>query len=206
MRITIVGTGPVGRTLGRRFADLGHAIVLTARDPDGERTKAALQAVPEATVLAPAEAAAGADLVVLATQYPQAAAALEGLGDIAGKIVVDATNPLKPDLSGLSVGHTTSAGEEIQAAFPDARVVKAFNTTGFNIMAAPPAGALMLVAGNDEAARAAVLDLARAIGFDGRDAGPIERARLLEPLAMLWITLAYRQGFGRDYAFGAIRP
>jgi predicted dinucleotide-binding enzyme len=206
MKITIVGTGPVGRTLGRRFADLGHSIVFTARDLQGERMVAALSAVPAAKAVAAGEAAAGADLIVLATQYPHAIEALHSLGDIAGKPVIDTTNPLKPDLSGLSLGHTTSAGEEIQAAFPGSHVVKAFNMTGFNIMAAPPAGALMLVAGNDEAARSMAIDLAKAIGFDGSDAGPIERARLLEPMAMLWITLAYRQGFGRDYAFAAVKP
>ena len=140
----------------------------------------------------------------MATQYPDAAAALASLGDISGKIVIDTTNPLKPDLSGLTIGHETSAGEEIQRAFPAARIVKAFNTTGYNIMASPPPGALMLVAGNDAEARATAIALAGAIGFDARDAGPIERARLMEPLAMLWITLAYRQGFGRDYAFGAL--
>lgn len=204
MKITILGTGVVGRTLAARFAGLGHDIVLTARNLEGERMIEARRAVPAAHVLPVDEAAAGADAIVLATQYGDAAAALAGLGDIAGKIVIDTTNPLKPDLSGLSIGHDTSAGEELQRAFPAARIVKAFNTTGWNIMAAPPAGALMLVAGNDADARGAVLDLARAIGFDARDAGPVERARLLEPLAMLWITLAYRQGFGRDYALGVL--
>lgn len=202
MKITILGTGVVGRTLAARFAGLGHEIMLTARNLDGEKMAEARKAVPTAAVLPVAQAAAGADAIVLATQYADAAAALAGLGNIAGQIVIDTTNPLKPDLSGLSIGHETSAGEELQRAFPAARIVKAFNTTGFNIMAAPPAGSLMLVAGNDAEARTTVLELARAIGFDARDAGPIERSRLLEPLAMLWITLAYRQGFGRDYAFG----
>jgi hypothetical protein len=202
MKITILGTGVVGRTLAARFAGLGHEIMLTARNLDGEKMAEARKAVPTAAVLPVAQAAAGADAIVLATQYADAAAALAGLGNIAGQIVIDTTNPLKPDLSGLSIGHETSAGEELQRAFPAARIVKAFNTTGFNIMAAPPAKALMLVAGNDAQARTTVLELARAIGFDARDAGPIERSRLLEPLAMLWITLAYRQGFGRDYAFG----
>jgi predicted dinucleotide-binding enzyme len=204
MKITILGTGVVGRTLASRFAALGHDIVLTARNLEGEKMAEARRAVPSAAVLPAAQAAADADAIVLATQYPDAAAALAGLGDIAGKIVIDTTNPLKPDLSGLSIGHDTSAGEELQRAFPAARIVKAFNTTGFNIMAAPPQGALMLVAGNDADARGTVLELARAIGFDARDAGSIERSRLLEPLAMLWITLAYRQGFGRDYAFGVL--
>ena len=204
MKFAVLGTGAVGRTLARRFAELGHEIVLTARNLEGERMAEARRAVPSARVQPAVGAAAGADAIVLATQYPDAAAALAGLGDIAGKIVIDATNPLKPDLSGLSIGLETSAGEELQRAFPAARFVKAFNTTGYNVMAAPPKGALMLIAGNDADARAVVIGLARDIGFDARDAGPIERSRFLEPLAMLWITLAYRQGFGRDYAFATI--
>lgn len=206
MKITVVGAGNVGRTLGARFAQLGHSVIFTARDLQGDKIKAALaEAGNSAKAEEPLGAARDADLIILATQYADAANALSALGDIAGKAVVDTTNPLKPDLSGLSIGFETSAAEELQRAFPSARIVKAFNSTGFNIMANPPAGAVMMVASDDEAAKKAALDLAAGLGFQPQDAGPLSQARLLEPLAMLWISLAYRQGVGRDYTFSMTR-
>lgn len=202
MRIAVIGTGDVGRTLGGRFAQLGHEVVFTARNLGSDKMKACIEAAGGHASAAPTgEAVSGAEVVILATQYADAYSALEAAGDLTGKVVVDTTNPLKPDLSGLSIGHETSAGEEIQKAAQSARVVKCFNTTGFNIMVAPPAGAIMFAAGDDADAKSTVLGLAESLGFKSQDAGPISQARLLEPFGMLWISLAYRQGLGRDYAF-----
>lgn len=202
MKITVIGTGNVGRTLGSRFAALGHDIVFTAKNLDSDNMKASLDASEgKAVSAATRDAASGAEIVILATQYVDAHHALKAAGDLDGKIIIDTTNPLKPDLSGLSIGHETSAGEEIQKAFAGARVVKCFNTTGFNIMMSPPSGAIMLAAGDDAEAKSVVLDLAAALGFRSKDAGPLSQSRLLEPFAMLWISMAYRQGLGRDYAF-----
>jgi predicted dinucleotide-binding enzyme len=124
--------------------------------------------------------------------------------DLVGKILLDCTNPLEKDLSGLAVGQTTSGAELVASWAPGARVVKAFNTTGFENMANPDFGgrvATMLIAGDDEAANVIASELARRIGFDPIVAGPLAMARLLEPLALLWIKLAVVQGHGARIAF-----
>ena len=122
--------------------------------------------------------------------------------------MIDCTNPLKPDLSGLAIGHTTSAAEQVAVWAPGARVVKAFNTTGAENMSNPQFGserASMLICGDDPDAKAAVVGLAADAGFDVVDAGRLASARLLEPLAMLWIHLAYAQGLGTGFAFKLLR-
>jgi len=191
MRIAIVGAGNVGKTLGAGWS-AKHQVDYVGRTlPDAEK-KALVS---------------GADVVVVATPAHAAQAALAGL-PVAGKIVVDCTNPLKPDLSGLTHGTDTSAAEQLGAAAPGAKVVKAFNTVGFNIMANPRIGngrAVMLVAGDDAGAKQVALGLADELGFEAVDAGPLAVARTLEPFALLWITLAYKAGLGRDFAFGLLR-
>jgi 8-hydroxy-5-deazaflavin:NADPH oxidoreductase len=139
--------------------------------------------------------------------WPAVDASLKTLGPLAGKVVIDATNPLTPDFS-LAVGHTDSAGETVARLAPAARVVKAFNTTGFNNMADSryPGGKLaMLVAGDDAEAKNIVLGLASDLGFDPVDAGPLAVSRYLESMAMVWIKLAITQGMGRDFGFALLR-
>jgi predicted dinucleotide-binding enzyme len=121
---------------------------------------------------------------------------------------LDCTNPLLPDLSGLTSGNTGSGGEEVAGWTPGARVVKIFNTTGFGNMANPiyVAGPItMLYCGDDPAAKKIAAQLAKDLGFDPIDAGPLTQSRLLEPLALLWITLAIKQGLGMDFAFKLMR-
>ena len=153
-------------------------------------------------------AVAAADIVVLAVPWGSAQDAIRGAGDLRGKVVVDATNPLKPDLSGLALGHTTSAGEEIARWAAGAKVVKAFNTIGAQHMANPRfdgQSASMFICGDDAAAKKTVASLAAALGFEPVDAGPLTQARLLEPLALLWISMAYAYGQGTDIAFRLLR-
>jgi len=122
--------------------------------------------------------------------------------------VLDCTNPLKPDLSGLTSEPGSSGGEQVTSWIPEAKVFKVFNTTGFNIMADPVLQgrkALMLVAGDDEQGKRTVLGLVEDIGFEAVDFGGLEGARLLEPFALTWIKLAYQHGQGRDFAFGLLR-
>ena len=112
------------------------------------------------------------------------------------------------DLSGLTVGPGDSAGEQVQRWAKGARVVKAFNTVGFNIMANPNLEgrrAVMYLAGDDPEACKRVIELAEEIGFEALEAGNLQGARLLEPFALLWIASAYKFGFGRDFAFSVIR-
>ncbi|SRR6266404_4139998 len=125
-----------------------------------------------------------------------------------GKILIDCTNPLKPDLSGLSIGQSTSAAEQIADLAKGARVVKAFNTTGAGNMANPkfgPQDATMFICGDDGSAKATVVKLAEELGFEAVDAGPLLAARYLEPLAMLWIHLAFKMGWGTNFAFKILK-
>ncbi len=141
---------------------------------------------------------------MFATPWATTAEAIKAAGNLSGKILVDATNPLKPDLSGLAIGHTTSAGEEVARLAPGARVVKAFNTIGAVHMTNPRFGdqrASMFICGDDAAAKRTVASLAEALGFEPVDVGPLSQARLLEPLAMLWISMAFAYGHGPNIAF-----
>ena len=124
------------------------------------------------------------------------------------KILVDCTNPLKSDLSGLTISGESSGGEYIQNLLPKTKVIKAFNTVGYNIMESPVIGehkAVMYFSGNDPDARHAVKELILDVGFDPIEAGDIKTSRLLEPFALLWISTAYKFGLGRNFAFGLIK-
>ena len=206
MRIGIVGSGNVGGTLGRRFAQAGHSVAFGSRHPDSPEMKE-LSRIPGARVTSPAEAAQASEAIVLATPWPATAEAIRGLGDLTGKVLLDCTNPLKPKLDGLEVGNTSSGGEQVAQWASGARVVKIFNSIGYNIMENPAFGAesaTLFYCGDDAAAKAVARDLAAEIGFDPVDAGPLAQARLLEPFALLWISLAFG-GHGREIAFRLMR-
>jgi 8-hydroxy-5-deazaflavin:NADPH oxidoreductase len=161
-----------------------------------------------ATMLDVAGAVARSEIVVLATPWPAAGQALAAAGWLAGKVLIDCTNPLKPDPSGLELGLTTSGAEVIASRAPGAMVVKAFNTIGSEHMAGRGFGGRpvsMLLAGDDAGAKRTVGGLARDLGFEPVDAGPLANARLLEPLALLWIDLATRRGLGTGIAFDLLR-
>ena len=179
------------------------------RDPRDQKVQDLITATGgKARAASVREAAAHGEIVLLATPWSTTPDALRAAGDLKGKIVVDATNPLKPDLSGLALGHTTSAGEEVARLARGAKVVKAFNTIGAQHMANPRFGsqsASMLICGDDAGAKKTIAALAEALGFDPVDAGPLTQARLLEPLAMLWISLAYAYGHGVNIAFKLLR-
>jgi predicted dinucleotide-binding enzyme len=209
VRIGIIGAGMVGGTLGTRWANAGHEVVWGVRDPGAAKIAAQCTAAGHgarsATVAA---AAAGAEVVVLATPWQAVAEALAACGDLAGRVLLDATNPLKPDLSDLTVPAGSSGGEEVARLAPGARVVKIFNTVGFNVMADPRFGdraATMLYCGDDPAAKAVAARLAADLGLEAVDAGPLAKAGLLEHAALLWIHLAMSQPFGREIAFVLMR-
>ncbi len=205
MNIAIIGTGRVGSALAGGWLKAGHRVTFGARDLGSEKVRAALARHPEARAASLAEAAAGAEVVVLATPWPAAQPAAAAAGDLRGKVLIDCTNPIGPD--GLAVGLTTSAAEQLAAAVPGAHVVKAFNHMGAEVMADPRYAdgrqAVMVYAGDDAAAKATVAALAADLGFQPQDAGPLRQARLLEPLALLWITLS-RTGLTRQFAFGTL--
>ena len=208
MRIAIIGAGGVGSTLGRGWAKVGHTIDFGVRHPDKPELRQLIGEIgaDKARAVAPREAAQASDTIVLATPWPVTIEAARGLGPLTGKPVLDCTNPLGrgPDGIFLEIGHTTSGAEQIAAALPGVALFKAFNHVGFGIMAEPrlPVGAAaMLVAGDDAALKPTVLTLVRELGFEVIDAGPLRAARLLEPMAMLWIHLSRNCGLGFDFAF-----
>src|SRR5215470_13597052 len=209
MRIAIIGAGNVGGTLGAGWASRGHEIVFGVRDtadPKLEELLARVRGNVHATTVH--GAAAAADVIALTVPWPAAQDALRSTGDLRGKILLDCTNPLKPDLSGLTVGHTTSGGEQVAAWAPGARVVKIFNTTGFPNMANPEyreGRSMMLYCGDDTQAKQVAAQLAAELGFEPYDVGSLTEARLLEPFALVWIHLAVLQKMGTGFAFRLMR-
>jgi hypothetical protein len=207
MSISIIGAGNVGMALGRAFAQRGETVVFGVPDP-GKYAGQVGSLGPRARVATTVDAVAASDVVILAVPYGALPSLAQSVPDWQGRILVDATNPLAPGLTGLTVGTTTSGAEELARLAKGARVVKAFNTTGAENMAdtSYPGGApFMPVCGDDAEARRRVMALATLIGFDAVDLGPLSAARYLEPFAMTWIHLAIRQGYGRSFAFGMLR-
>jgi 8-hydroxy-5-deazaflavin:NADPH oxidoreductase len=212
VKLAIIGAGNVGGTLGAAWAQkAGHEIFFGVRNSASDKTQALLRPLgAKARAGTPAEASAFGEMIVLTTPWPQAEAAIRSLGDLGGRILLDATNPLAmgPDGLGLEIGHSTSAGEKVQGWAKGASVFKTLNSTGFGNMANPVfhgVKSVMFVVGDDAANKPKVIDLVASLGFDVVDAGPLRNARLLEAQAMLWIELALKRGLGRDWAFARVK-
>ena len=209
MKVAVIGAGNVGGTLAGALSKKGHRIVLGVRDPDASKYKELAKRIGDGTeVLGLREAADGAEVVILATPWSVTEAVLEQVaGALVGKILLDCTNPISPSFR-LLLGHTTSGGEMVAAWVKGAHVFKAFNITGYNIMEDPDfdgGKALMLVCGDNDEHKVKVLTLSRDVGFETYDFGKLENARLLEPMSLVWIRLAYQQGLGRDFALGLLK-
>jgi hypothetical protein len=208
MNVAIIGAGNVGQALGKRWATAGHHIVFGVRNPAGSKTKAVLQSIPGATAASVPQAARGAEIIVLATPWPATNDAVDAAGNLAGKIVLDCTNPVKADLSGLEIGHTTSAGEQVAQWARGAAVYKTFNQTGSDNMELSGKFSpkpVMFYCGDDATKKSIVKKIVEDAGFEAIDAGPIQAARWLEPLAMLWIHLAIHQKMGPNFAYAIVR-
>jgi predicted dinucleotide-binding enzyme len=135
MRIAVIGMGNVGSVLGRRWAKAGHAVTFCVRDPDNPKKRAEAQKAKAA--IGPMSDAVKTEVVLLAVPWRAVPDALRSAGDLSGKVLLDCTNPVTPELTHLTIGHTTSAGEEVARLVPNARVVKIFNTNGAKNMADP---------------------------------------------------------------------
>ena len=209
--IAVIGTGSVGRTLARGWALAGHPIRFGSRDPDADRVRQMVNQLGPGVRAEPAvEAAASAGIIVLAVPWSAACGTVSALGSLADKILIDCTNPLRADLSGLEpLPEGSSGAEQVAGWAKGARVVKAFNTVGFKVMAQPAlksGPAAMPICGNDPIALVEVAELARELGFAPLDAGLLASAGLLESLALLWIRLGADAeqggaGLGLDWAF-----
>ena len=210
MRAAVLGTGMVGRTIAARLAELGHEVTVGTRDPEATLARSEADAMgappfaawaeqnPAIKVAGFADAAAGAELVVNATNGGASLVVLgqAGAENIDGKIILDIANPL--DFSNgmpptLFVKDTDSLGEQIQRAFPGARVVKSLNTMNADLMAHPGQLAdpgTVFVSGNDAEAKALVTGLLKDFGHqDVIDLGDITTARGTEMLLPVWLRL-----------------
>jgi len=205
--VSIIGSGKVGRTLARRLATLGYKVVVGSRQPAEKGRHADLQhgniSVTEIPV-----ALESAPICFLAIPWKNCVSFAEQFSPWNGKILVDCSNPLNRSFDGLEVGHHTSAAEEIAKAALGARVVKALNTASVEVMGDPKFGdcpATMFFCGDDDQAKQIVASLLTALGFTPIDCGQLNQARNLEPLAMLYIHLAVRRGFGSNFGFTTLR-
>jgi len=202
MKVAIIGTGNMGAGLASALATKGHQVSIGARD--------LVKAAALADKIGHGAAGGGiaavaklADVVILALPFAGAADAIKLAEDLSGKVLVDISNPISPDFKELVIGHTTSAAEEIQKLAPHARVAKAFNTIFAQLLAPESRQGKTLqvfVASDDSAAKATVSDLAKSIGFEAVDAGPLSNSRFIEPIGEMNIHFGYFLGKGPTVA------
>jgi predicted dinucleotide-binding enzyme len=216
MNIGILGTGDVGRVLGAGFVRHGHHVMIGTRDPSADKVQQLVSQTGHGVSAGTfADAAAFGEVVVLAIGWVNVenAIRLANPSNFAGKVVLDATNPLHFEAQGqppvLAIGHTDSGGEQVQRWLPGARVVKAFNIVGNAHFVDPdfPDGKPdMFICGNDAGAKQVAEGLIQELGWPPViDLGDITKARYLEPLAMVWITHLFNTGFNSNHGFKLLR-
>jgi 8-hydroxy-5-deazaflavin:NADPH oxidoreductase len=205
MEIAIIGAGDVGGTLGRLWVKKGHQIMFGVRNLQSQKVLNLIRSINSGVKVGTiGEAASFADVIVLAIPWMAVEETIKSAGDLSGKILIDPTNPINADLTGLIVESSTSAAEEIAKWAKGSKVVKAFNSIGAKALDNLQFGMVRadaFICGDDFKSKTVVKKLATEIGFDTVDAGPIINARLLEYLALLWIQLAYSRQMGPNIAF-----
>ncbi len=205
MKIGLIGAGNVATGLAKYWVKNGHELFFTYSRDEEKLKKTAASISATAKTGSPKQAVEFAEVLVLATPWTATQAACQALEGAQGKIVMSCVNALKADYSGLDVGTTTSAGEQIAAWLPGAKVVEAL----------PPFAELLhagvtklqeqqptvFVAGDDDAAKKTAASLLRECGAEVIDAGPLMASRFIEPAMFLLVQLAYKQGMGGRIAF-----
>lgn len=210
MKLAVIGSGNIGKSIGAWAAKVNYEVIFAAKD-EQHAQEAAKAAGNHATSANVHTAVALGDIILLAVPYETVKEVLSEVGSMLnGKVLIDATNALTADYSGLALGFTTSAAEEIAKLAPEAKVVKAFNTIFASVFASQnpkikEQPISVFYAGDDQEAKAKVADLIAKMGFDAVDAGPLKSARNLEPMALLNITLGYGLGHGTSIGFSFIR-
>lgn len=203
MTIAIIGTGNMAKGLAGVFSKAGYSVTLGSRDV-AKASEAARELGGDVSGAEIASAAGNAEIVVLAVPFDAVSDVITAAGGLEGKTVIDITNPLTADYAGLTIGHSTSAGEEIQKLAPRAKVVKAFNTIFASVLQAGgkvgDKPATVFIAGDDQSAIDAVEAVVAKSGFIPVQVGGLSVARYLEPVAGLNIQLGYMCGLGTDIA------
>lgn len=202
MKVLVIGAGNMGAGFVKQLAGTGHKVTVTARDSAKAQALAQQNGAQAVTT---AGAAKDVDAVIVATPYSEAVAALTSVGSLVGKVVIDITNPLTPDFMGLTLGHSTSAAEQIAQAVAGAEVVKGFNTIFAQLLAeggnfGGGKKATVFLASDSVRAKQTAKALAESMGFQTMDAGGLKNARYLEPLAGLNIYFGYGAGLGTAVA------
>ncbi len=205
MQLAIIGAGNVGNALAAGWSAAGHQITFGVRDP-----QAAPKRATATSYTSVAAAAKSAEVLVLSVPWQAAPDALASAGDLSGKILIDCTNPLQMGADGLelAIGLNGSGAERVAELAPGASVFKTLNQTGFANMERAHEFALpavMYVAGDDETRKPQVMSLVADLGFQAVNAGPLRIARLLEPMAMLWIHMTLNRGEPVTTAFAVSR-
>ena len=210
MKIGILGSGKVGGALGALWAAAGHGVMFSGSRDQAKQQSLVQQVGHGATWGSLEQAAAFGDVVLLSLRWPQVVEALPHLAPVlAGKVLIDATNPLTPDLVHLAIGHTDSGGETVARALPGVNVVKAYNSVGANITgsASRQFGAVtptLFFCGDDPQAKECVAGLIAESGFEPFDVGPLSSARFLEPLEQLWVAIA-KSGIQQEFILSLLR-
>ena len=204
-RILVLGAGNVGKAVGLRWLEKGHDVRFGVPDPG----KPKYEDIP-ADRLQPADRLGDAEVVVVTTPFAVARQAVIALGDLEGRTIIDCTNAVGRGPAGMTWAAPPegSAAEQIAAAAKGASVFKSLNQTGAENMQhadAFPQRPVMFVAGDDATKKPLVMQLVADIGFEAVDAGPLVAARLLEPMALIWINLTFKPGGTRDFAFSLTR-
>jgi len=211
MRVGILGSGLMGGKLGTLFARAGHDVVFSYARSLQTLKRFARAAPGNARAGTPAEAARDADALLLAVHWSRVGDVLKQAGDLSGKVIVTCSLPMNADDTDLVIAHNSSGAEELAKRVPRARVAAAFNTIPSEVLVGVferrggSSSPDMLYYGDDRAAKTVAAELARDVGFNPVDAGPLRTARYAEPFALLVAHLAYEGKGGPRLAYRFIR-
>ncbi|MDZ7991675.1 MAG: NADPH-dependent F420 reductase [Nostoc sp. EfeVER01] len=209
MNIGIIGSGNIGGSLGNIWAKKGHKVMFSGSRDRQKLQEVAKSAGENASIGSVAEAAQFGEVILLAVPWLAVEDALACTGTIEGKILIDSTNPIESNCSGLLVGWTNSGGEEVAKHVKGARVVKAFNIVAASIFQSESRlfgseRAVLFYCGDDKVAKIVVASLIEDVGFEPMDVGPLSSARFLEPMEQLYEQIV-KSGVTKEFAFTLAR-
>ena len=202
MTVAIIGSGKMGSGFARLLASKGVDVAIGNKNPE-KAVALAREISAKVKGGSVRDAVSQADVILLAVKYEDSAEALKAAGDLTKKVVIDISNPITADYKGLTIGHSTSAAEEIQKLAPGAMVVKAFNTIFAELLPTESRKGRkvqVFIAGDDQTAKAKVSDLVKAAEFEPIDSGTLYNSRFLEPMGEMNILLGKFLGWGTSGA------